>query len=108
MDTELLRCSSFHSIVDCDHRLVRIRINLEKPKVKMTGYWRELHDQLLLMLQQELTGALVRNMWLDRIKSKIMSFAVHYSRQLNRVRLAEQTAYEEKFDRRLNPVIVGT
>lgn len=56
--------------------LVQIHVNLDKPRNKLTSYWKfntlsldekDFKDQFLLTLKQELTEIVVGNKWCDHL-----------------------------------------
>ena len=108
VDVGVLDCPSFHNIVYSDHRLVRVRVNLDRPKPKLAGYWKlntslfdvkGFRDGLLLTLQRELTGAIIGNKWWVKIKEAIRSFAANFSRRLNLDSRAAKATLESSLDR---------
>lgn len=70
VDVGLLDYPSFYSILFLDQRPVWVRANSVKPKVRIVAYLklnaslfveRDFQDQLLLMLERELTVSVVGN-----------------------------------------------
>lgn len=94
IDVMLLCCPIFHSIVNPDHRPVRVRVTLDKHKVRIAGYWKlnasffgeqDFQEQQLKKLQRELSLVVVGNKWRDNLKSTIWSLAAYYSQRVNLV-----------------------
>lgn len=65
VEVGLLGRSSFHSILYTDHKLVRLRVKLDKPQVRKAWYWklntslfgeRDFQEQLLVMFIAGIDG----------------------------------------------------
>ena len=100
--------ASFHSRLYSDYRIVRILVRLDTLKVWLTGYWKfntflldekDFMSQLELILKRELTGAVLRNSWCEKLKSKICSFSANLGRRLNLEKIAAQRDLESKIER---------
>jgi len=108
VDVDFIEGPSFESIEGSDHRMIYVGLNLDRIKVRRSGYWKlnaslledkEFISQLELTVKRELTGAVIGNRWWGRLKDRIRSFATDYSRRLKLDKLAEQRLLEDRIDR---------
>ena len=108
VDLDLIGGPSFQAYNNFDHRFVYFKIRLDRPKVRMSGYWKfnaslledkNFQDRLAILIQRELTGAILGNHFWSHLKDSIRSFAADYSRRLTIDRLTAQKTLQSKIDR---------
>ena len=107
-DLDLLGGASFETYKNSDHKILSASIRLDKAKCRMSGLRKfnsslldekDFRDQLELMLKWELMAAIIANKWWGKLKDRIRSFAVEYSKRLNLDKIAKQRLIEDKPDR---------